>query len=169
LIDSKKLAVRARNELRELVFLTLYLWVGFAAVLQLKAAILEANGLPTLPLGIALIKALVTAKFVLIGRMMGVGEGSQTHRAIVAVGLRSLALLVLLIILTILEEIGLAIYHGQPAATAFREFGGGTVHQMAATTFVMLLILIPYVALRVLDERLGEGRLYELMFSRPGG
>ena len=46
--------------------------------------------------------------------------------------------------------------------------GGGTLHQMMATTFIMLLMLIPYVALRVLDERLGEGRLSELMFSRPG-
>jgi hypothetical protein len=155
--------------MREFFGLAIYLWIGFAAVLQLKAAVLEANGLPTLPLGIALIKALVTAKFVLLGRMMGIGEGSAGHRAIVAVARRSFALLVLLIVLTILEEVALAMWHGRPASAAFGELGGGTLHQMFATCFVMLLILIPYVTLRVLDERLGEGRLFELMFTRPAG
>jgi len=39
------------------------------------------------------------------------------------------------------------------------EFGGGTLDQLIATSFVSLLVLIPFFAIRILGEAVGERNL----------
>jgi len=167
--NAKKESLRdkAASELRELVVLTAYLWLCFGAVVFLKDAILKANGISTLPLGFAAIKAVVCAKFVMIGGLLPVATRWTGERLIVAILRRSLALLVILIALTLVEEVVLAMIHGQPLTEAMASLAGGTAYQMVATTAIMLLILVPYVAFQVLDEALGKGTMRRLLFERP--
>lgn len=166
--DAKKESLRdkAASELRELVVLTAYLWLCFGAIIFLKDAILEANGVVALPLGFAAIKAVVCAKFVMIGRLMPVAARRTGERLIVAILRRSLSLLVILIALTLVEQIMLAMIHGQPLAEAMASLGGGTAYQMVATIAIMLLILVPYVAFEGLDEALGKGTMRRLLLER---
>lgn len=158
---------KAASELRELVVLTAYLWLCFGAIIFLKNAILEAHAITALPLGFAAIKAVVCAKFVMIGRLLPVAARRTGERLVVAILRRSLALLVILLALTLVEEIVLAMIHGQPLAEALASLGGGTAYQMAATIAIMLLILVPYVAFQGLDEVLGKGTLRRLFLERP--
>jgi hypothetical protein len=160
------LRAKAASELRELVVLTVYLWLCFGAVIFLKDAILEAHGIAALPLGFAAIKAVVCAKFVMIGRLLPVAARRTGERFVVAILRRSLALLVILIALTLVEHIVLAMIHGQPLAEAMASLGGGTAYQMAATIAIMLLILVPYVAFHALDEALGKGTMRRLLLER---
>jgi hypothetical protein len=62
------------SELKELAIITAYLYVCFAALIQLKAAVLHAQGVPYAPLSIAAIKAVICAKFMLLGSAFHVGE-----------------------------------------------------------------------------------------------
>jgi hypothetical protein len=119
-----------------------------------------------LPLGFAAIKAVVCAKFVMIGRLLPVAARRTGERLVVAILRRSLALLVILIALTLVEHIVLAMIHGQPLAEAMASLGGGTAYQMAATIAIMLLILAPYVAFHALDEALGKGTMRRLLLER---
>jgi hypothetical protein len=140
------------------VVLTAYLWLCFGAVIFLKDAILEAHGIAALPLGFAAIKAVVCAKFVMIGRLLPVAARRTGERLVVAILRRSLALLVILIALTLVEHIVLAMIHGQPLAEAMASLGGGIA--------IMLLILVPYVAFHALDEALGKGTMRRLLLER---
>ena len=65
---------RAFHELKELVFITLYLYVTLGAVILTKTAVLHTQGVQFTPWGIAIVKAVVLAKFMLLGEAMKVGE-----------------------------------------------------------------------------------------------
>ena len=54
---------RAMHELKELVFITLYLYVTLGAVILMKTAVLRTEGIEFTPWGIAIVKAVVLASF----------------------------------------------------------------------------------------------------------
>jgi hypothetical protein len=66
---------RATDELREVAIIAGYLFVCFAAIFYLKAAILEAQNVTYAPLGLAVIKVAICAKFMLVGRAFHIGVG----------------------------------------------------------------------------------------------
>src|ERR1700676_4906870 len=112
---------KASEELREFIILTAYLYVCFAAVIYLKAAILQAQGVAYAPLGIAIIKAALCAKFMLVGRALHMGERFKNLPLIVPTLHRSFAFLLLLIVLTLIEEIVVGAIHGRTVLDSFPE------------------------------------------------
>jgi hypothetical protein len=93
---------KAGEELREFIILTAYLYVCFAAVLYFKAAVLQAHGIAYAPsaLGLAIIKAAICAKFMLMGRVFHLGDRFKKLPFIVPTLHRSFAFLLLLAVLT---------------------------------------------------------------------
>ena len=97
---------RAKNELKELLWITAYLFVVFSALTFYKSAILEAQGVIWLPWGFALIKAVVLAKFILIGRALHIGEGYRTKPLIWQIVHKSIAFLILVAGFTVMPQTG---------------------------------------------------------------
>jgi hypothetical protein len=62
------------EELIEFAILTVYLYICFAAVIYFKAAVLQAQGIAYDHLGLAIVKAALCAKFMLLGRAVHIGE-----------------------------------------------------------------------------------------------
>ena len=154
---------RATHELKELVLISLYLYITLGAVILVKTAVLHTEGIEFTPWGIAIVKAVVLAKFMLLGEAMKVGE--RTTRPLIWPTLqKSIALLALLIILTIIEEVVVGLFHGHSIAASLSELGGSRLEETLAGFVVMLLVLIPYCAFRVLDVALGQGRLARMFF-----
>ena len=83
--ESKKatLARRARNELIEYLAIAAYLAVCFGALLFYKATILESEGVDTTLVGLAIVKALILGKFVLILEHLKIGHGKKSARVLV--------------------------------------------------------------------------------------
>jgi hypothetical protein len=157
---------RIATELTELVIITVYLFVCFAALAYLKAAILHAHGIAFAPFGFAAVKAVICAKFVLIGRALHLGERFKALPLIWPTLHRSLVFLLLLVVLNALEEVVVGYLHHRNVSDSLAEFGGGTLDQLMATSVVMLLILIPFFAFRSLGEAVGERNLVRVFF-RP--
>jgi hypothetical protein len=157
---------KASEELREFIILTAYLYVCFAAMIYLKAAILQAQGVAYAPLGLAIVKAALCAKFMLVGRTFHVGERLKTHPLIVPTLHRSLAFLLLLVVLTLIEEVVIGKIHGRTVLDPISEMAGGTFHQIVATTLIIFLILVPYFAFRSLGDIVGDKILVRLFFER---
>lgn len=158
------IGARLTNELREFAVISAYLYVCFTALAYLKATILQAHGIAFAPFGFAVVKALLCAKFVLVGRALHVGERFKTMPLIWPTLHKSLAFLVLLLILNLLEEIVVGLIHHRTVANSIAEIGGGTLDQLIATSFVLLLILIPFFAFRSLGEVVGEHNLVRVFF-----
>ena len=159
------IAERAEIEVKELFFLTLYLFIVFSALLFLKSAILEAQGVHWGYWGFAAIKALLVAKFILIGRALHIGEGLRTRPLIWQTLHKAIAFTIFVAILTVIEDaaIGMAI-HGKTFAQSTADLGGGTLRQMIATEFIVFLVFIPLFAFGALSEVMEDKALVRTFF-----
>lgn len=162
---SAAVAQRLKHELRHYLLLATYLYVCFGALILYKMAMLGAQGVTYLPLGLPIIKALVLAKFMLLGKAIRLGESPGSSRVIHHIAYKALLYLLLLIVLSALEEAVLGLVHGRSIAATIAEVGGDKLAQILATSFVMLLILVPYIAITELDSALGNGKLREALFK----
>jgi hypothetical protein len=155
---------RVMHELTEFVILTAYLYITLGAVILMKAAVLRDQGISFAPWGIAAVKAAVLAKFILIGRAMKVGERNSTGPLIWPTLHKVFAYLVLLVVLTVIEEVVVGLLHHQSAADSLGELVGAKLDESLAGIVILLLVLAPYFAIRVLSEALGEGLLARMFF-----
>jgi hypothetical protein len=162
------LGQRAVHEFKEMAILAVYLWVTLGAVILMKAAVLHTAGVSFTPWGIAAVKALVLAKFMLVGKAMKIGERYNDRPLIWPTLHKSFAFLVLLVVLTVIEEVVVGLFHHQSVAASLGELTGAKLYETLAGYIIMLLVLIPYIAWGVLDEALGEGRLARMFFVDRG-
>src|ERR1700688_4459530 len=102
---------RITNELRDFAVISVYLWVCFTALAYLKSAILQAHGIAFAPFGFAAAKALICAKFILVGRALGIGERFKTRPLIWPTLHKSFVFLLLLMLLNVVEEIVVGLIH----------------------------------------------------------
>jgi hypothetical protein len=130
----------------------------------MKTAVLHTEGIEFAPWGLAIVKALLLAKFMLVGRALKIGERNTTSPLIWPTLHRAFAFLVLLVILTIIEEAVVGLFHSQSITASLRDLVGRRLEETLAGYLIMLLVLIPYFAFRVLGEAIGEGRLTRMFF-----
>ena len=168
-LSKQSIGARMTNELREFAVIAAYLCICFTALAYLKAAILRAHGIDFAPFGFAVIKALICAKFVLVGRVFNLEGRFKTSPLIRQTLYKSLAFLVLLFVLNVFEEVIVGLIHGRAVADSIAEIGGGTLDQLIATSIIVFLIFIPFFAFRSLGEVVGERNLVRMFFeSRQG-
>jgi hypothetical protein len=155
---------RLLHEVKELVLISLYLYITLGAVILMKAAVLRTEGIDFTPWGIAIVKALVLGKFMLIGEDMKIGGRTTTGPLIWPTLRKAFGLLVLLIIMTIIEEAVVGLFHGRSVAASLGELFGSRLLETLAGYLIMLVVLIPYCAFRVLGEALGDGTLARMFY-----
>jgi hypothetical protein len=156
---------RAAHELKEFLIFAAYFYVCFTALAYLKAAILQAHDIAFAPFGFAAVKALICAKFMSIGHAFHLGERYKKQALIWPTLHRSFAFFALLLVLTVLEELIVGYLHHRAFADSLAEIGGGTLHQVFATSIILLLTLIPFFAFRSLAEVVGGRVLFRLFFE----
>ena len=156
---------RAEHELKELAIISAYLYVTLGAVILMKTAVLHTEGIAFAPWGIAIVKAVVLGKFVLLGNLAHVGGRDISAPLIWPTLRRAFAFLVLLVVLTIIEEVVVGLFHHQSIAASLGELFGSAAggdagwlpdHAAGADSASS--------AFRVLSEALGEGRLERMFF-----
>jgi hypothetical protein len=155
---------RAMHELKELVFISLYLYVTLGAVILMKTAVLRDQGIEFSPWGIAIVKAVVLAKFMLLGEAIKIGGRTTTSPLVWPTLQKALVLLAVLIIMTVIEEAVVGLFHHRSIAASLGELFGLRLEETIAGYVIMLLVLIPYCAFRVLGEALGDDRLTRMFF-----
>jgi hypothetical protein len=114
---------------------------------------------------LAAAKALIFAKFVLMGRMFHLGERFKGSALIWPTLHKSFAFLALLFILNALEEVVVGLFHDRTIVETIADLGGGTLNQLIASSFIGLLILIPFFAFRAIGDVVGERILVRLFFE----
>lgn len=158
---------RLMHELFEYLLISTYLYVCFGTLLFYEASIRQSDGIAFAPYGIAIVKALIVGKFVLILHALGIGERWGGAGILLADILKKSVLFLLgLGALTVAEEVIVGYFHGRTAMEAIGEIGGGSLQQAVATSILMLLILIPYFTFRVVAAHLGESYLWTLLAGR---
>jgi hypothetical protein len=115
--------------------------------------------------GYAIVKALLLAKFILLGHMLHIGERLRGRPLFYSSLYQALALCLLLIVLLGLEEGVVALVQGQTIRASIGAVLGSSRHLILAQGLLMFLLLLPYVAFLQLNEALGAGNLKRLFFA----
>ena len=160
------LGERLKHELREYLVLAAYLYVCFGALILYKSTILAGVGVSSLPFGLALVKALVLGKFMLLGQAARLGDGQKRRRVAFVIVYKAALFAALLIALSIVEEAVVALVHSEAVATSLVAHLGKKLPETMATCLVLLLVLIPYIAFQEIGKALGDRALGNLLFSR---
>ena len=158
-MTATSLKEKARDELRVYAVVAAYLYVCFGALLVFESSLQPESSAGFVPHGIAVIKALVLGKFLLLGRAFGVGTRIHTRTLAGRIVIRSIFLLVVLVVLTVLEEMLIGLIHDKAIAATAAELTQHLGLQAFAKCAIMLLVLLPLVMLEELDGALGDGLL----------
>lgn len=145
--------------------LTAYLFVTIAAVNVMKAAVLHDHGVHVAYWGVAIVKAALLAKFVMLGKVLKVGEHDPASPLVWPTLHKAFAFMVLLVVLTVVEEIVMGFFEHRSIGETMARMTGHRLTESLADILLLLLVLIPYFAFQVLAEALGEGRLVRMFLS----
>ena len=159
---------RAMHELTELAILTAYLYITIGAVILIKVSVLHDHNISYAPWGIAIVKAVVLAKFVLVGRAMKIGERYSTRPLIWPTLHKAFAFLVLLVVLTIIEEVVVGLFHHQTVAASLDELAGAKLDETLAGIVILFMVLIPYFAIPRAERGAWRGQAGADVFCRAG-
>lgn len=159
---------RLRQELRDYAVAALYLYVCLGALLLFEGALQREEGVSSVHFGLALGKALILGKFMLIGEAARIGARRESRTLLQLIVRRALSFLVLLVALSVAEEFVVGWVHGRSAAETLAEYGRRSPLELFATVLLMGLVLVPYIAAREVSRALGPGGLRSLLLKRPG-
>jgi uncharacterized membrane protein YjfL (UPF0719 family) len=154
---------RLKEEMYKYALISAYLFVCFAVILLYEASQSDASSNQTLPFSLALVKALVMGKFILIGEALSVGSRADAHPLLHRTVWKTLAMLILLIVFKIIEELIVGWFHGVMPAQVAEEFLAHTWIQMVAPPLLMLLVLIPLISATELYRALGKEKFRSLL------
>ena len=142
-------ALRSRlgSEIRNVLHLTVYFGVWFSALNLLKFEIEGQTGLPLEGWGFAWIKAAICAKFLLVGQLIAPMPSVTQNRVWLPILPRSVIYLLVVLVLSIIEEGVRGAWHGQPFVRAMANFAGGNPLHIFALAWVYWLILVPYLVI----------------------
>jgi hypothetical protein len=161
---------RVGEELRNYAVVAAYLFVCFAAVMFHESTMPGASVSGPFSLTTAAIKALILGKFILIGEAVGIGDRSRAPRLAGAIVFKSLQFLLLLVLLSVAEELIVGKVHGQALSATVADYEQRSVLHMLAKCLLMLLILLPLIATREFSRILGPGVLRGMLTGRkPDG
>ncbi len=160
---------RVRHELVQFAVISAYLYVCFGAVILYKTTVLHAEGISYAPYGLAAVKALILAKFMMVGEAARLGDRYKSRRVIHIIFHKSLLFLLLLIVLSQIEEVLSGIAHGQTINAVLTEMGGSKLWETGAASLIVLLILIPYIAFKEISAALGEDKLRQILLGHRQG
>ncbi|MFV8819440.1 hypothetical protein [Haliea sp. E17] len=141
----KSVSSRLKEELYRFAIISAYLFVCFFVVMLYGVSQQGSAGIEEISVGLALVKALVMGKFILIGEALSIGRRGDAHPIAWRIAWKSLAMLLLLIVFKILEEIIVGWFHDRSVAQVYEEFSQLSAIQMIAPTLMMLLVLVPLI------------------------
>jgi hypothetical protein len=164
-MDKQTLKEKAYRELKEFVLISIYLWVFFAMFIEFKLMSVEHH-IDLVAHGVAIINALVLAKFMLVARAFHPGKQAEDAPLIYPTLLKSAIFAIVLGICKVLEDVIVGHFHGKSFADSIADLGGGSWRSILMLTLMLFVVLIPLTAFGELERVFGEERLHAL-FLRP--
>lgn len=158
---------KAVSELKEIAVLSLYLYVCLGAVVLLKSATLQQVGIGYTVWGIAAVKALVLAKFMLVGRAMHLGKRFMDRALIWPTLYHSLVFLILLLVLTTLEELFVGLIHHRALADSLAHVVGSTFLQGFSVCLIIFLVVSPIFCVHLPGRGARGARGRAVIFCEP--
>ena len=157
---------RAIEEMHSFKLVACYLFVCFAVLMLYESTLPGGAEAGVFSLGTAAIKAAILAKFLLLGQALGVGERSLATKLGRTIVGKSVQLWLLVIVLSVAEELVVGKYHGKSFGASLAEYESRSILHMLAKSLVVLLVLLPLIATREFSRTLGPGVLRAMLDAK---
>ena len=153
------------DEAKKAFALTLYLGTWFCALAFLAATLLEERPIPLSIFGFALVKAGITAKFLLIGQAIYPVKVDKAHGIVKSLFVVSLIYIVIVLGLNYLETGIEGLFHGKHFLASMASFGQANPLRLLAMSIVYWLIIWPYLMLAGMQLIMGQEHILSLFFG----
>ena len=164
-IPKLSLKEKFAEEAKKAFALTLYLGIWFCALSFLAATIREERPIPLSIFGFALIKAGITAKFLLIGLALYPIKVDKSYGIVRSLLVESLIYVAIVLGLNYLEAGIDGVIHGKDFLVSMMSFGQANPLKIVAFSIVYWLIIWPYLMLSAMNLLLGRGNILNLFFG----
>lgn len=149
-------------ELKRYAVISLYLFICFTVIMLYGKSQSADESVSLVNFGLALGKALLLGKFILIGEVIGTGTRIHVPTLVHRIAWRSIAMLVVLLVFKLIEEIIINMVHSVPVSELFTELMKHSWLSLLAPPLLMLLILVPMITVIELGHALGKDGLRAL-------
>lgn len=165
--EAPTLKERALEELKAYWIIALYLWLFLGMFTVYRRLVLAETGVAYLHYGIAVVEALIIAKVVLVGRLIGLGRRFDDQPLIVPLLWKSLLFGLLVMAFGIVEHLVGGWIHRQGLTGGLREIADTGIYEIGARTVMLMVALVPFFAFWELGRVLGMDKLKAIFFAKP--
>jgi hypothetical protein len=156
---------RIKDEFVEASLLALYFAAWFCTIAFLTFAVLREEAILITPFGLAIIKAGLCAKFMMIGKAIFPLRVDANRGLIKSIFWHSLVYLGIVIALSFAEAGIEGLFHGKSFLESLSSFGHGDPIYVAALAIMYWLILWPYLIVLGLNQTLGIKAVRAILFG----
>ena len=167
--NETSLKSRFASEMKQYALISLYLFVCFGVVLLYEASQSATKEAGLTAVSMALVKALVIGKFILIGEALEPGTRISAPTMLHRVAWRTLGMVVVLIVFKLIEELVIGLVHSKGVAELLEEFEAQSWLGLLGPVLLMLIVLVPMMIALELDRALGEQGLRGLLLESRSG
>jgi len=162
----ESLRYRIKDEFVHASLLALYFAAWFCAIAFFSFALLREEAIRISPFGLAIIKAGLCAKFMMIGKALFPLRVDTNRGVVKSLFWHSLAYLGVVITLSIIEAGIDGLFHGKLFLESASSFGHGDPIYIAALSLMYWLIVWPYLLVLGLNQSLGNTVVRTILFGK---
>ena len=156
---------RIKDEFVQASLLALYFAAWFCAIAFFTFAVLREEAIPITPFGLAIIKAALCAKFMMLGKAIFSLKVDANRGLIKTIFWHSIVYLLIVIALSFLESGIDGLLHGKSFLESIASFGRGDPIYITSIAIMYWLILWPYLILLGLQQSMGDEAVHTILFG----
>lgn len=163
--NAPTLKQKFKEEMKKALALTLYFGAWFCAIAFMAATALEERPIPLEIFGFALIKAGISAKFMLIAQAAFPIKVNKDHGIVNSLIFESLIYIAVVLGLNYLEAGVEGYLHGKEFISSMAAFGNSDPLRILAMSIVYWLIVWPYLIFTGINIILGSKETLAILFG----
>ncbi len=156
---------KLKDEAKKAFALTLYFGAWFCAIAFVAATALEERPIPLSIFGFALIKAGISAKFMLIAQAAYPIKINKEHGIVNSLLFESFVYLIFVLALNFLEAGVDGLFHGKAFIASMAAFGNGEPLRIFAMSILYWLIVWPYLIFIGVNQAIGNAATLAILFG----
>jgi len=164
-ISQAQLKKTALHQAKQFLWVFAYLWLCFGLFVLYKSLILAEYDISFSAHGLAMVKALVLGKVILIAKDLHLGERYKSKPLIYPTLYKSVLFFVVLVLFSLFEEVIHGLLQHKTIGESLAEIGDKSP-VMLTNGLLMFVTLIPFFAFQEIGGVLGENKLSQLFFVK---
>ena len=159
------LKIKLEEEMKKAFTLTVYFGIWFCAIAFMAATALEERPIPLSLFGFAILKAGISAKFMLIAQAAYPIKVNKDHGIVNSLILESIIYIAVVVALNYLEAGIEGLIHGKEFISSMGAFGNSDPLRVLAMSIVYWLIVWPYLIFTGVNIILGNKETIAILFG----